>query len=151
MPYGLVIDNDQFIASWAYERFNIFPQPVNRAFGISDSFGNLVGGILFQNFNGYNVELSYYGPSTLTPGIVRVIARTTIEFFNASRLTVVTSQRNKRLIKSLIKMGFKLEGVQRCFYGHKDNRRNAGVRLAAFRDQLNKVAYKKVSELNNAL
>jgi RimJ/RimL family protein N-acetyltransferase len=151
MPYGLIIDNDQMIAAWAYDRFNIYPQPVNKAFGILDRYGNLIGGILFQNFNGCNVELSYYGPNTLTPGIVRAIARTAIEFFNAARLTVVTSQRNRRLIKSLLKIGFKLEGIQRCFYGHEDNKRNTGVRLAAFRDRLSRVAYKTTPEHKNAL
>jgi RimJ/RimL family protein N-acetyltransferase len=151
MPRGLIIDNDQLIASWTYEKFNAYPLPINKALGVLDDTGTLVGGILFHNFNGVNVELSYYGPSTLTPGIVRAIARTTIEFFNAARLTVVTSQRNRRLIRSLLKIGFKLEGVQRCFYGHEDNRRNTGVRLAAFRDKLDRVAYRTTHEKKSAL
>jgi RimJ/RimL family protein N-acetyltransferase len=151
MSYGLLVDNDQRIADWTYKTFNIFPQPVNKALGIVDSTGCLKGGCLFQNFNGVNLELSYYGPSTLTPGIIRVIARVAIGHFNAARLTVVTSRRNKRLIRSLIKIGFKLEGIQRCFYGHEDNKKNTGVRLVAFRNELSRVAYKIVPKQKNVV
>jgi len=146
MPKGLLIDADVEVASWTYKAYNIYPQPINKAFGIINDDGSLIGGILFQNFNGINIELSYYGQNTLTPGIVRIIARTTLEFFNASRLTVVTSSRNKRLIRSLIKIGFKLEGVSRCFYGHEDTKANTAVRLAAFKPELEKVAYRTISE-----
>jgi RimJ/RimL family protein N-acetyltransferase len=148
MLKGILVDSDELVAKWAYTTYHIYPQPINRAFGVLDKNGDLEGGILFQNFNGVNVELSYYGQNTLTLGIVRLIARTTLEVFNAGRLTVVTSRRNKRLIKSLIKVGFKLEGMSRCFYGHEDTKRNTGIRLAAFRSELEKVAYrqgKKVS------
>src|SRR5258706_2258150 len=145
MPNGLLVDNDQAVADWAYKSFNIFSQPVNKAYGIVDPKGNLLGAILFQNFNGVNLELSYYGPRTLSSGIVRIIARTALGHFHAARLTVVTSQRNKRLIRALMKIGFRLEGVQRCFYGHDDNKRNTGVRLVAFHDALSKVAYRTTS------
>lgn len=145
MP-GLLVDNDQAVADWTYQHYHIYPQPVDKALGIIDRAGNLVGGILFQNFNGINVELSYYGPSTITLGICRIIARIAISHFNAGRLTVVTSRRNKRLIRGLIKIGFRLEGMQRCFYGHVDNKKNAGVRLVAFREELSRVAFKTTPE-----
>jgi hypothetical protein len=150
MAYGLLVDQDKLVSSWTYKTYNIFPQYVDKAFGIIDNEGKLMGGILFQNFNGVNVELSYYGPNTLSSGIVRVIARCAIGHFNASRLTVVTPQKNKRLIRGLLKIGFKLEGVQRCFYGHKDCKKNTGVRLAAFREQLSRVAYKTAPDRKHA-
>ncbi len=149
--HGLLVDNDQAIANWAYRTFNVYEQPVNKAFGIINSEGKLIGAVLFQNFNGVNVELSYYGPRTLSAGIVRIIARTALGYFNAARLTVVTSQKNKRLIRSLLKIGFRLEGVQRCFYGHDDNKKNTGVRLAAFHDALSRVAYKTTSQHKDAV
>src|SRR6266853_2299618 len=145
MPHGLLVDNDQAIADWVCNTFNVYKQPVNRAYGIVDSEGKLKGAILFQNFNGVNLELSYYGPRTLSSGIVRIIARTALGHFIAARLTVVTSQRNKRLLRALLKIGFRLEGTQRCFYGHADNKRNTGVRLVAFHDALSKVAYRTTS------
>src|SRR5882672_3075286 len=109
MPCGLLVDDDQIVAKWAYSTFNIYEQPINKAYGIVDTNGKLLGAILFQNFNGVNIELSYYGPRTLSSGIVRIIARTVLGHFKAGRLTVVTSRRNKRLIRALIKIGFRLE------------------------------------------
>lgn len=151
MANGLLIDNDQAVADWTYRYFNIFPQPIDKALGIIDKSGKLIGGILFQNFNGVNVELSYYGPCTITLGICRIIARVAISHFNAGRLTVVTSRRNKRLIRGLVKIGFRLEGAQRCFYGHLDNKKNTAVRLVAFREELSRVAYKTTPEKKNAV
>lgn len=148
---GLLVDNDIAVASWTCDKFNVFPMPVNKAVGVVDKNGKLIGGILFQNFNGVNVELSYYGERTLSPGICRVIARTALNHFNCGRLTAITSQRNKRLIRSLLKIGFRLEGIQRCFYGHEDNRKNTGVRLVAFRDALAKVAYRTTPEKKNVI
>jgi len=149
MPLGILVDQDHYVASWAYETFKGMAHNVDKALGIVDSKGTIVGAALFQNFNGANVELSYYGPRTLTSGIVRIIARMALGHFNASRLTVVTSQRNKRLIKACLKIGFRLEGIQRCFYGHDDNKKNTGVRLVAFRDALSKVAYRTTSGQKN--
>jgi RimJ/RimL family protein N-acetyltransferase len=140
MPHGLLLGEDSVIASWTFSTFNIFNAPINKALGIVDSKGQVVGSVLFQNFNGVNVELSYYGPRTLTYGIVKAIARVTVGCFNAARLTVVTSKRNKRLMRGLLKIGFKLEGVQRCYYGHEDNNRNTGVRFVMFRDRLSALA-----------
>lgn len=140
MSYGLLLGEDQRIAAWAYATFNIFALPINRALGVVDETGTLKGAILFQNFNGINIELSYYGPNTLTPGIARAIARIVVTEFNAARLTVVTSKKNKRLIRALSKIGFSIEGQQRCFYGHRDCNRNTGVRLVAFYERICKVA-----------
>lgn len=140
MAHGLIIGNDNVIAQWAFAQFNLYPMAFNRAFGIIDKDKKIVGAILLQNFNGVNLELSYYGPNTLTSGIVRSLARIGIAQFNATRVTVVTSKRNRRLMQSLSRFGFKLEGVQRCFYGAEDTRRNTGVRFVMFREQIERIA-----------
>ena len=139
--YGILIGDDERIASWAFTHFQRIPVTYNRVLGIVDNDdGVLVGAILFTNYNGYNVELRYYGPWTLTLGIVRVISKIVVHEFNASRMTVLTSKKNKRLMRSLQRFGFKLEGVQRCQYGIRDCSRNTAVRFVAFRDQIERVA-----------
>jgi hypothetical protein len=140
MAYGLLIGEDELVALWAFETFKIYKAPVNQAIGIVTTEGKIVGAAIFQNFNGSNVELSYYGPKTLTLGIVRALAKATIATFNASRLTVVTSQRNRLFMRGLQKIGFKLEGHQRCYYGREDNKRNNGIRFVLFRDGLEKLS-----------
>ena len=140
MTYGLIIGNDSVIAQWAFTQFNLYPMPFNRVLGIIDKDQKVVGAILLQNYNGVNIELSYYGPRTLTVGIARAIARLALGQFNVARATVVTSKRNRRLMQSLLRFGFKLEGVQRCFYGPEDNKKNTGVRFVMFRDRIEKIA-----------
>src|SRR3974377_1654869 len=127
MSYGLVIDDDNRVAAWVHATYQVFPIPCNRALGIVMEDGTLVGGVLLQNYNGVNIELSYYGPWTLTLGICRVIARVTVLEFNVARCTIITSKKNRRLMRSLQRFGWRLEGVQRCFYGKEDCNRNTGV------------------------
>jgi hypothetical protein len=140
MAYGLVIDDNARVAAWVYATYNLFPIPVNRALGIVEKDGVLVGGVLLQNYNGANIELSYYGPWTLSAGIIRTLAHILISEFNVARVTVITSKKKKRLLRSLQRFGWCLEGAQRCFYGSEDCTRNTGIRFVMFRDQLNRIA-----------
>lgn len=140
MAYGLLIGDDVAVASWAFTSYGRYPAPVNRALGIVGPDKVLKGAILFQNFNGTNIEMSYYGEWTVSLGIVRVMARVVVTEFNAARLTVVTTKKNRRLMRSLQKFGFKLEGVQRRYYGHRDCSRNTGVRFVLFREEIDKLA-----------
>jgi RimJ/RimL family protein N-acetyltransferase len=140
MPNGLLIGEDQLVANWMFDTFHVFRSHVDAAIGILSNEGKIVGAAVFQNFNGSNVELSYYGPKTLTLGIVRALAKATLAAFNANRVTVVTSQRNRIFMRGLVKMGFKLEGHQRCYYGREDTKRNNGVRFVMFRDTIDSLA-----------
>jgi RimJ/RimL family protein N-acetyltransferase len=117
----------------------LFPVQYFRAVGIIDTDkGKIVGAAIFQNYTGTNVNLSYYGKNTLSAGIVRSLAKMAVEM-GVARGTLITSKRNRRLIRSLLKLGFKVEGTQRCFYGYEDTARNTGVRLVMFRDDLKKL------------
>jgi hypothetical protein len=139
MSLGLLVGEDEYVANWSNTFFNVFPIKYDRVIGVIDEERSLVGAIFFHNFNGVNVELGYYGPKTLSLGIVRSICRIVISEFKASRLTVVTSRRKKHLIKSLIKIGFRIEGVQRRFYGDRDCHRNTATRLVAFHEDVCRV------------
>ena len=137
---GLLIGHDEAVYNWALGKYQFVRMPFDRVFGIVDGKEGLVGAILFQHYNGCNIELSYYGKGTLTAGIIRTITKSTMLEFNPSRVTVITSKKNKRIIRSLGKLGFRLEGIQRYFYGHTDCTRNTGVRLVMFRDRLDQLS-----------
>jgi RimJ/RimL family protein N-acetyltransferase len=127
------------VADWAFRTHNLVPTKYDAAIGIAEPDGRLVGAILFQNFNGNNLELSYYGRRTLTPGIVKTVAQAAVAY-NPSRLTAVTGKKNRRLLRFLQRLGFKLEGAQRRYYGMRDCPRSTGVRLVMFREQLDRIA-----------
>src|SRR5271170_6237073 len=127
MSIGVLIGSDDQVAQhFLLPRGQTFFK-FDRAVGLIKD-GKLVGTVLFHGWNGANVEISYYGVHTMTAGIIRFLARFAINEFKPSRLTAITSKRNKRFIRSLQRLGFKLEGAQRCYYGADDCNRNTGVR-----------------------
>lgn len=139
MGKGLLFDSDDQVMAFVDKEYSLVQMKFDRAIGIIEK-GQLVGGVIFQNYNTVNVDGSYYGRKTLTPGIVRVLARFVILNFNVARVTVLTSKRNKRLGHALRTIGFKLEGVQRRYYGTRDCDRNTAVRFVAFKERLEEIA-----------
>ena len=140
MSTGLLIGHDVAVANYI---FTLYSQPAlqyDRALGLVNAKGELVGGVFFHNWNGANVEISYYGKNTMTPGVLRCLARFILLTFDPSRLTATTSKRNRQFIRSLQRFGFKLEGAQRCYYGKQDCLRNTGVRFVMFRGRLEEIA-----------
>lgn len=135
MSVGLLFDSDKQVAEYLFQSLGTYAIKYDQAVGLLVD-GKLSGGVLFHGWNGFNVELSYYGAKTMTPGIIKCLARILVSTFNVSRVTVTVRQRNKRFIRALQKLGFVLEGVQRRFYGNDDTRRNTGVRLVMFRERL---------------
>jgi len=141
MSVGLLFDCDAQVAD---HLFRVYQQPIfkfDRCLGLVGANDSLIGCILFHNWNGSNVELSYYGSKALSSGIIKCLARFIICTFSASRLTVTVSKRKRGLLKSLQRFGFKLEGTQRCYYGKRDCSRNTGVRFVMFRDRLEALAH----------
>ncbi len=148
MSTGLLYGCDEQIAHFVFSTYCLTHMKFDRALGVIDNNGKLVGGVLFQHWNGPNVEISYYGKGTMTLGVIRCLAQFGIEVFSPARCTVNTSKRNKRFIRALLKLGFKVEGVARCYYGDVDCARNTAVRLVIFRDGINRLA--RAKEIPNA-
>lgn len=139
MSTGLLFDCDETVAQHLFTSYGWKPFKYDRAVGLISN-GKLQGAVLFHCYNGSNVELSYYGNATMTSGVVRTIARFIIHTFNPSRLTVLTSKRNKRFIRSFQRLGFKLEGTQQRYYGARDCNRNTAVRFVMFRERIDVIA-----------
>jgi len=139
MGIGLLLHNDDLVAEYLF-KIHVRPRMhYDAAIGVVDD-GVLVGGILLQSWNGFNVEVSYYGRGTLTYGIIRCLARIILSTLNPSRVTCTVNRKDKRLMNGLRKLGFVLEGTQRRFYGDLDVRRNTGVRFVMFRERIEQLA-----------
>lgn len=140
MSAGLLFNSDATVGQWLLSEKDSLFFKFDRCIGIIDN-GVLVGAILFHGWNGADLEMSYYGHSTLTLGIVRSISTFALEEFDLARVTCITSKRNRHLMKSLQKIGFKLEGMQKCHYGKRDCNRNTGVRFVMFREGVERLAF----------
>lgn len=140
MPAGLLFDCDAEVAAWTSATYKLRPYKYEKVIGLLAPNGTLIGGIFLHDYNGFDIEISYFGQNTLSLWLYRCIIRYVILIFDPARLTAVTSKRNRRLIRGMLKLGWKLEGVQRCYYGKHDCNRNTGVRLVMFRDMMEKTA-----------
>lgn len=114
-----ILGHDVEVAMWAFATFDFAPAPYCMAVGIAEKDKGLVAACLFHAHNGPDVELSYYGPGTLTLPIVKGIAKIAVEELGVSRITARTA-RNNKLRKSIHKIGFEFEGVRKCGYGEHD-------------------------------
>ncbi len=115
-----VYNDDMEIAKWTFQTFNVQPWPFVKAVGLLKG-NELVGSFMFQEYNGSNAELSYYGPKTLTPRVVREIARAALILLNVNRLTIRTKRKNRHITRAIMKLGFLFEGVQKMFYGPNED------------------------------
>lgn len=138
--YGILVDQDNQVAQWAFSTYRLGPIQYERAFGIVDESGNLHSAALFHYSNGVNAHLSYYGSWTMTGGIIKALARIALHDLHLVRLTMVVPKKRTRLRKALNRLGFAVEGVQRRYYGDRDCAAHTGVRLVAFREMLEKLA-----------
>jgi RimJ/RimL family protein N-acetyltransferase len=132
---GILLDQDHMVAHWTWQTWQLTPMPVNWAMGLVRD-GYLVGSALFQWYNGNNIELNYYGPGTATVGVAKVLARVALKRFNVQRVTLRTENTNLAIIRGMMKFGFRLEGMERRFYG----RDRHAVRLVMFREEIEKIA-----------
>jgi RimJ/RimL family protein N-acetyltransferase len=138
LPHGLLFGHDMPVAHWAWNAFCLIPTHVNAAIGIV-RYNRIVGAVLFQGYSTHNIELSYYGPMTLSAGIFKMLAKFTLERFKVDRLTIRTNRKNIKLIRSFRGLGFRFEGVQHRFYGPFGD---AAV-FVLFKEQLERLAEKE--------
>lgn len=148
MPKGILLDADEMVAAWAYREYRRAPLLTDRAVGIIED-GQLVGAVLFTSFNTMNVDLSYYGKSTISLGIVRALAKIILYELQATRCTVIVPKRPAYLLRKLGAglFGFRYEGVQRRYYGPTDSGRHTGCRFVLFREDLERLISEPVKKV----
>jgi RimJ/RimL family protein N-acetyltransferase len=114
-----LLGRDVEVAAWAFKTFNFHPTHYCMAVGIIEDHG-LVAACMFHAHNGPDVELSYYGPKTLTLDVVKGLAKIAVEHLGVSRITARTSRANKTITRGIKGVGFQYEGVRKCGYGDQD-------------------------------
>ncbi len=150
MSIGLLLDSDALVAEKLFASYGQAQYKYDKCLGLVHATRGLVGAALLHNWNGSNVELSYYGENTLSCGVIRCLARYIVCTFDPSRLTVTVGKRRKRFQRALMRLGFRLEGTQRCYYGKRDCTRNTGIRFVMFRVRLDELARTETIEAKAA-
>ena len=110
-------NNDKLVADWVSKKWGKPLQNWYFAIGVLNKNGTLSGAATFHNYNGYNIELAYYGPNTVTTQLFREIGDFCVNKLKVERLSVMIPRKNSSMVRNLPKFGFKLEGIIRHYYG----------------------------------
>lgn len=133
MTIGLLAGQDLAVAAWTWQAFHLRPHLINGAYGLVED-NAVVGSAIFHNYNGVNIEFSYYGKDAITLGVFRELTKIAIERFDVERCTLQIRLTNTRLINWVLKMGATCEGTSRRYYGKLDSDDNASIRFVIFRE-----------------
>lgn len=113
----LVTGEDEIIATFVGNGIKrSFYQPY-RAIGWVTPEWTLVGGAVFNDYNGTNMEVTIYGPRAFNRQTIRDTFKYVFEHCKCARLTARTERRNKKMRRILPRMGFIIEGELKHFFG----------------------------------
>jgi hypothetical protein len=116
----LIFGQDAPVAAWAGDRLGLTFTPPFVALGILSDDGELKGAAVFNQWNGWQIELSFYGPGCLTRPIIRALFWSyPFEQCGAGRLTASTRRSNKVTRGLLPRLGFTQEACLKRMYGPK--------------------------------
>lgn len=145
MTLGIAPFHDDRVAAWTFEAFGLVPHHVNNAIGFVKD-GELVGSALFHNMNGMNVNLSLYSLEPITPGIIKLLARTALNEMKVERVTFHVPEQDSQLRRTLERYGAILECIMVRFYGRDSN--SAAAQYALFAEHLIRLCGFRPWELN---
>lgn len=86
---------------------------------IRDDAGRGRGVVIFNNWNGTNIDMTGVGMGCWTPSVIRSLARYVFHQLGAARVTSHTRQSNGKAIRALRAMGFKPEGRAEDWFGNE--------------------------------
>jgi RimJ/RimL family protein N-acetyltransferase len=115
----LATGNDELVNGWTLDRFGVRNFNSDMALAIFDQ-KQIVGSVFFHAFNGFDIEISYFGPGTMTRGLWKQICAVALDHFGVSRITARTPVTNKQMKRGILKLGFVYEGIRRNAYGKTD-------------------------------
>ena len=113
----IVFGEDHAVAAWAKDKYAAGIAPYVVAIGVANRAGEFIAAATLHDYNGSNVELCYWGPSTLSRYIAGGIALFCFKGLKVNRVTCRTPRSNKIVVRHLTKLGFKYEGLLRFYYG----------------------------------
>ena len=115
----LVFFEDQRVAALMADALGIGFVPPFTTIGLERQ-GKLVGGCLFNNFNGYGIELTIVGPGCLSTGLFRAVSSYVFDQLGCARMTMTAQRKNAVHVRIAERLGFKVEGIMRGHFGDDD-------------------------------
>ena len=112
----LVFGEDEAIAAYVGAALGIDIHPPCTAIGFEHPVKGIVGGAVFNCYNGSNIELTMVLPK-VSRGIIRALAHYAFIQLKVTRVTARTKRSNARVRRILPKLGFAFEFPQVRYFG----------------------------------
>jgi RimJ/RimL family protein N-acetyltransferase len=119
MSPQIIFGEDEAAGKWAGEVLATVFHPPFTTMAVKDA-GEFCGVLLFNDYNGANIELNAAGKWCWTPEVVQAGFDYVFKQLPCVRLTARTRRKNRLVRKLLPRLGFRFEGVQRLYYGDDD-------------------------------
>lgn len=113
----LVLGRDAEVGAFASERLGVPIIPPFTSMGVVDDNEQLVGAIIYNGFNGANIEITIVGPGCLTRRFIRAAFAYPFDQLGVLRLTGRTKRSNKTMCKLFPRLGFTFEATLKNYFG----------------------------------
>lgn len=111
---------NEAIGSWCATKLGTAVYPPYFAVGVAKSENEpLRGALVFNQFNGHQIEMTGYGPRAFTPSVVKAAARYVFDQLGCARLSAKTKKSNVKA-RRLLGKHFKFEGTSPRYFGNED-------------------------------
>jgi len=111
-----VFGRHEEVAAWVGDRIGDLISPPYVSIG-AEREGQLCAGVVFNGWNGANIDISLASDGQLTRGAIRGIYHYVFEQSKATRATAHTRRSNKVMRRMLPRLGFEFEALLRQYYG----------------------------------
>jgi hypothetical protein len=129
----LIFGEDNRVAEWVGKNLGITMSPPYTAIGGTVDEKTLSVGVVFNNWNGFNFDISLYGPGALSRAAIAGVYDYVFRQAGAIRLTAYTRRSNENMQKLLPRFGFEPEGESKLYFGNED-----ALRFYLLREQAEK-------------
>lgn len=113
----LVLGQDEAVGLYAAERLGISIIPPFTSMGIVNDADQLVGAIVYNHYNKFDIEITIYAPGCFNRRFIRAAFAYPFEQLNVLRLTARTKRSNKTMCRLLPRLGFVFEATLKNHFG----------------------------------
>ena len=121
LPVIVISDNQEGLKLFLEQKLKIKFWPPYFALGFATNEKKPICVVLFNEYNGANIELTIYADrGMVTRTVIRYLAEYVFNQLKCRRLTVRTKKRNKSVLKLAPRLGFKYENVVSRYFPDDD-------------------------------
>jgi hypothetical protein len=116
----LACGRDAEVAKYVQERVSTILFPPFTALGWADDKGKITAGIVFNCWNGPDVELTIANDSGLNRSLIYATAQYVFDQMKCARCSITVQTKDLKTYETALKFGFRVEGVKRRGFGDED-------------------------------